>query len=250
MSNINLRNWVSAIRKHAINALFANQWLPHAFRCFIYADFRCFSYRSTHICTLFLSTADPSHTSFLNSKLRHDPLQLGGQERPLSFFASANRAAKKCDRADYDTLKQIAAAKFDRQRAAIGLDKKKVVAVYASAAADTARRSHTVPHTVATAAMVVGHDALQDAQHLANAATIVATASSHVWGTLCIINMHELDKKLQGLQCGSRRGAKPLGQHHHGFGQGHGGGCSRAIGPSQKSTPLTHWRFSSRWRTW
>ena len=136
--------------------------------------------------TLFPSTADPSHASFLkrNSAARN----------ALCFFASANRTAKKCDRTDYDTLKQIAAAKFERQRAAIGLDKKKAAAAYASAAADTARRSHTV----ATAAMVVSHDALQDARHLANAATIVSMASPHVCFTLCITNMHELEESYRG----------------------------------------------------
>ncbi len=46
--------------------------------------------------------------------------------------------------------------------------------------------------------MVVSHDALQDAQHLANAATIVTTASPHVCFTLCIINMHELKESYRG----------------------------------------------------
>ena len=144
--------------------------------------------------TLFPSTADPSHASFLKRK-RGDMTHYSSAARnALCFFASANRTAKKCDRTDYDTLKQIAAAKFERQRAAIGLDKKKAAAVYASAAADTARRSHTV----ATAAMVVSHDALQDARHLANAATIVAMASPHVCFTLCITNMHELEESYRG----------------------------------------------------
>ena len=137
----------------------------------------------------FPSTVDASHMSFLKRK-RGDMLHYASTARnALCFFASSSRAANKCDTADYETLKQIAAGKFKRQRAAIALDKKKAAAAYASAAADTARRTHTV----AAAAMMVSHDALQDARHLANAASIVATSSPHVCFTLCITNLSELD---------------------------------------------------------
>ncbi len=91
------------------------------------------------------------------------------------------------------TLKQIAAGKFKRQRAAIALDKKKADAANASAAADSARHSHII----ATAAMAVSHDALQDARHLANAASIVAAASQHVCFTLCITNLSELEESFR-----------------------------------------------------
>ena len=144
-----------------------------------------------YVCAaVFPSTADASHTSFLKRK-RGDMMHYASAARnALCFFASSSRAANKCDRADYETLKQIAAGKFKRQRAAIALDKKKADAAYASAAADTARRSHTI----ATAAMAVSHDALQDARHLANAASIVAASSPHVCFTLCITNLPELDE--------------------------------------------------------
>jgi hypothetical protein len=145
------------------------------------ANFACAS--------VFPSTADAAHTSFLKRK-RGDMIHYASTARnALCFFASATRAANKCDDADYKTLKHIAAAKFKRQRAAIGLDEKKAAAAYASAAADTARRSHTA----ATSAMAVTHNALQDARHLANAATIVAMSSPHVSFTLYINNMHELE---------------------------------------------------------
>ena len=42
--------------------------------------------------------------------------------------------------------------------------------------------------------MAVSHDALQDARHLANAASIVAASSPHVCFTLCITNLPELDE--------------------------------------------------------
>ena len=145
---------------------------------------------TTYACaSVFPSTADVAHMSFLKRK-RGDMMHYSSAARnALCFFASASRTANKCDAADYKTLKQIAASKFKRQRAAIGLDKKKAAAAYASAAADTARRSHTV----ATSAMAVTHEALQDARHLANAATIVAMTSPHVSFTLCINNMRELE---------------------------------------------------------
>ncbi len=145
------------------------------------ANFECAS--------VFPSTADAAHSSFLKRK-RGDMIHYSSAARnALCFFASSIRTANKCDAADYKTLKHIAAAKFKRQRAAIGLDEKKAAAAYASAAADTARRSHTL----ATSAMAVAHDALQDARHLANAATIVAMSSPHVSFTLCINNLHELE---------------------------------------------------------
>ena len=147
-----------------------------------------------YVCAaVFPSTADASHTSFLKRK-RGDMTHYASTARnALCFFASSSRAANKCDRADYETLKQIAAGKFKRQRAAIALDKKKADAANASAAADTARRSHTI----ATAAMAVSHDALQDARHLANAASIVATSSPHVCFTLCITNLPELEESFR-----------------------------------------------------
>ena len=138
----------------------------------------------------FPSTVDASHMSFLKRK-RGDMLHYASTARnALCFFASSSRAANKCDRADYETLKQIAAGKFKRQRAAIALDKKKADAANASAAADTARRSHTI----ATAAMAVSHDALQG---LANAASIVATSAPHVFFTLCITNLPELEESFR-----------------------------------------------------
>ena len=145
----------------------------------------------TYACaSVFPSTADAAHTSFLKRK-RGDMTHYSAAARnALCFFASATRTAKKCDSTDYTTLKQIAAAKFARQRAAINLDKKKAAAANAYAAADAARRSHTI----ATSAMAVSHDALQDARHLANAASIVAAASPHVCFTLCINNLPELEE--------------------------------------------------------
>ena len=148
----------------------------------------------TYACaSVFPSTADASHVSFLKRK-RGDMLHYASTARnALCFFASSIRTANKCDAADYETLKQIASDKFKRQRATIALDKKKADAAYASAAADTARRSHTV----AIAAMTVSHDALQDARHLANAASIVAASSPHVCFTLCITNLPELEESFR-----------------------------------------------------
>ena len=147
----------------------------------------------TYACaSVFPSTADASHVSFLKRK-RGDMLHYASTARnALCFFASSSRTANKCDAADYETLKQIASDKFKRQRAAIALDKKKADAAYASAAADTARRSHMV----AIAAMTVSHDALQDARHLANAASIVA-ARVAVCFTLCITNLPELEESFR-----------------------------------------------------
>ena len=150
----------------------------------------------TYACaSVFPSTTDASHVSFLKRK-RGDMLHYASTARnALCFFASSSRTANKCDAADYETLKQIASDKFKRQRAAIALDKKRADAAYASVAADTARRSHTV----ATAAMTVSHDALQDARHLANAASIVAArvAAPHVCFTLCITNLPELEESFK-----------------------------------------------------
>ena len=135
------------------------------------------------------AAADAAHTSFLKRK-RCDMLHYASTARnALCFFASSSSTASKCDTDDYETLKQIAATKFKRQRAAIALAQKRADAAGASAAADTARRAHTV----ATAAMTVTHDALQDARHLGNAASIVATSSPHVCFTLCITNMPALE---------------------------------------------------------
>jgi hypothetical protein len=113
--------------------------------------------------------------------------------QPPETPSASSHTTNKCDTADYETLKHIAADKFKRQRAAIALDKKKADAAYASVPADTARRSHTI----ATAAMSVSHDALQDARHLANAASIAATASPHVGFTLCITNLPELEESFR-----------------------------------------------------
>jgi hypothetical protein len=94
---------------------------------------------------VFQSTADASHVSFLKRK-RSDMMHYASTARnALCFFASATRTANKCDKTDYKTLKQIAAAKFKRQHAAINLDQKKAAAAYASDSADTARRSHRSP---------------------------------------------------------------------------------------------------------
>ncbi len=106
---------------------------------------------TTYACaSVFPSTADAAHKSFLKRKHSDMTHYSSAARNALCFFASATRSANKCDKTDYSALKQFAAANFARQRAAIGLDKKKAAAAaYASAAADTARRSHTV----ATAAM-------------------------------------------------------------------------------------------------
>ena len=148
----------------------------------------------TYACaSVFPSTADASHVSFLKRK-RGDMTHYSSTARnALCFFASSIRTANKCDATDYETLKRIASDKFKHQRAAIALDKKKADAAYASVAADTARRSHTI----ATAAMTVSHDALQDARHLANAASIVAASSPHVCFTLCITNLPELEESFR-----------------------------------------------------
>jgi hypothetical protein len=105
----------------------------------------------------------------------------------LAFFAIASRTALQEDVADYDTLKRIATAKFARQRAAIGLDAKKSAEAFAAAAADTAKRSHTI----ATAAMNARCEALQDVKQLRLVTAAVAAASPHVLFCLRINNMSE-----------------------------------------------------------
>jgi hypothetical protein len=151
---------------------------------------------------------DASHMSFLKRK-RGDMIHYASAARnALCFFASSSRAAKKHDTADYNTLKQISATKFERQRAALGLDKKKAAAAHASAAADSARRAHTI----ASAAMVVSHDALQDARHLANAASIVSASSPHVCFTLCITNLPELAANYESCKAALVAAYKVLGE--------------------------------------
>ena len=68
--------------------------------------------------SVFPSTADAAHTSFLKRK-RCDMLHYAStSHNALCFFASSSSTASKCDTDDYETLKQIAAAtKFKRQRA-------------------------------------------------------------------------------------------------------------------------------------
>jgi hypothetical protein len=156
--------------------------------------------------------------SFLKRKCSDMPRYRSAARNAPCFFASASRIAKKCDKADDNTLKQIAAANFERQRAAIqrlAWTRRRrplpstPLPPYASAAADTARRCYAV----ATAATVVCHDALQDArQHLANAATIVATCNGFPARHLFPVHRQyaRFGRKPQKLQCDSRRGAHNL----------------------------------------
>ena len=138
--------------------------------------------------TVDASTAE-SYSNFLKRKRSDMQHYNSAANNALAFFATASRTALREDTADYDTLKQIASAKFARQRAAIGLDTKKATEAYAAAALDTAKRSHTI----ATAAMTVSCEALQDAKRLATVASAVAIASPHVRFTLCIDNLNELE---------------------------------------------------------
>ena len=95
------------------------------------------SAQPTYACaSVFPSTADAAHTSFLKRK-RCDMLHYASTARnALCFFASSSSTASKCDTVtdDYETLKQIAATKFKPQRAAIALAQKRADAAGASAA--------------------------------------------------------------------------------------------------------------------
>jgi hypothetical protein len=146
------------------------------------------THKPNYVCaTLFLGSSDTEAVATYSTLLKRKRADMShyasAAKNALALFATSSRTASESGASDYDTLRSIAADKFKRQRTDICLDKKRTAAAYASAAADTARRAHTI----ATAAMKETFAALQVANHLVKAASIVAASSPHICFSLCIM---------------------------------------------------------------